>query len=258
MKEVIFEMKGHTGVITFNKPKTLNALCADFMAKIDEAIDQAMQQEDLFALVFTGTGRSFIAGADISEMYAKDYGSIYEWAKLGCNQNLRIEKLHVPTIAAINGYALGGGLELAMACDIRYAASTAKMGLPETSLGVISGAGGTQRLPRIVGKSMAKELIFTGRKIDAAEALRIGLVNRITEPDELMDAVFDLADEMARNGQVAVRKAKEVIEYSQHAPIEDGCIYERNAFSRLFITEDQKIGMGGFLRKEKNIQFKNR
>ena len=170
----------------------------------------------------------------------------------------RLEKMSKPVIAAINGYALGGGRELAMACDIRYAGQRAKMGLTEAKLGVICGSGGTQRLSRIVGDSIAREMIYTGKTIDADEAMRIGLVNRVLPQDELMDAAIELAETICRNGQLAVRASKDCINYAQDHDIEAGCLFERKRFAELFTTEDQKIGMGGFLRKEKEIIFKNK
>ena len=163
-----------------------------------------------------------------------------------------------PVIAAINGYALGGGLEVALACDIRYVSENAKMGLPEVKLGVICGSGGTQRLCRTVGDSIAKEMIFTGKAIGAEEALRIGLVNKVLPQEELMQAVLELAEEICRYGQLAIRASKKCINFAQNHDIEAGSLYERTRFSELFVTEDQKIGMGGFLRKEKDIRFKNR
>ncbi|MGI6720969.1 MAG: enoyl-CoA hydratase/isomerase family protein [Anaerovoracaceae bacterium] len=258
MKEIIYEKKGHTAIITFNKPMTMNALCETFMAKIDAAIDEAENDEDVYTLIFTGNGRAFIAGADINEMYPKDHKEIYRWALPGARLNMRIEELEKPTIAAINGFALGGGLELAMACDIRIASSSAKLGLVETSLGVICGAGGTQRLPRLVGKAKAKEIIFTASKIKADEACEIGLVNKVVEPDQLMDSALEMAHAIEKNSQVSVRLAKKAINYSDNSNIKDGTIYERELFAETFKHEDQKIGMGGFLQKEKDIKFKNK
>ena len=147
MSDVILEKKGHTAVITVNRPQTLNALCEELISHINVALDDVENDPDIFTAVITGTGKAFIAGADIGEMYEKDRESIRKWAQLGCDLNMRIENMPIPVIAAINGYALGGGLELALACDIRIASDKAKLGLPETSLGVICGAGGTQRLP---------------------------------------------------------------------------------------------------------------
>lgn len=257
MADVLYEKRGHTAIITFHKPADLNALSEDFLRKINEAVDLAEADEEVYTLILTGAGKAFIAGADIKEMYEKDQDSIMVWSSLGSGLNLRLENLELPVIAAINGYALGGGLELAMACDIRIASKKAKLGLPETSLGVICGAGGTQRLPRIVGEGAAKELIFTGKKIDAEEALRIGLVNQVTEPEDLMETALNLAKTIEKNGQIAVRTAKAAISFAADSPIEEGCLFEREIFSKLFETEDQKIGMGGFLRKEKDISFKN-
>ena len=153
MSDVLLERKNHTAVITIDKPETLNALCQDLIGQINRALDEVETDSQIYTIIITGTGRSFIAGADIGEMYEKDREAIRKWAVLGCDLNLRLETMALPVIAAINGYALGGGLELAMACDIRIASEKARMGLPETGLGVICGAGGTQRLPRIVGAS---------------------------------------------------------------------------------------------------------
>lgn len=257
MSDVLYEKRGHTGLVTLNKTADLNALNAALIQEINEALDLVEQDKDIYALIFTGTGKAFIAGADIQEMYEKDRAAIMEWSALGSGLNLRLESMKIPVIAAINGYALGGGLELALACDIRIASQRAKMGLPETSLGVICGAGGTQRLPRIVGQGMAKELIFTAAVIDAEQALRIGLVNRVTSAENLMDTAFQMADAIGKNGPIAVRAAKMAIAFGETSSIEEGCFFERKVFSQLFETEDQKIGMGGFLRKEKNITFNN-
>ncbi|WP_330640701.1 enoyl-CoA hydratase/isomerase family protein [Anaerovorax odorimutans] len=258
MSDVLYEKRGHTAIITFNKTADLNALSEDFLQKIGEAVDLVEQDEEVYTLILTGAGKAFIAGADIKEMYEKDADSIMVWSSLGSGLNLRLENLKIPVIAAINGYALGGGLELAMACDIRIASEKAKMGLPEVSLGVICGAGGTQRLPRIVGEAVAKEMIFTGKKVNAEEALSIGLVNRVVPPEKLMDTALELAAAIERNGQIAVGTAKAAINFSGTSDLEEGCLFEREIFSKLFETEDQKIGMGSFLRKEKDFKFKNR
>ncbi len=258
MANVLFEKKNNIGIITFNKPETLNALSSDFVKEIEAVVKQAEEDEDVFVLLLTGTGKSFIAGADVSEMYPMGPDEIFEFSAYATDLNLRLEKMSKPVIAAINGYALGGGLELAMACDIRYASEKAKMGLTEAKLGVICGSGGTQRLCRIVGDSIAKEMIFTGKTIDVQEALRIGLVNRVLSQENLMDAAIELAEAICKNGQLAVRTSKDCINYAKDHSIEEGCLYERKRFSQLFVTEDQKIGMGGFLKKEKEIKFKNR
>ena len=257
MVNVLFEKKNHIGIITFNRPETLNALSSGFVHEIHEAVKQAEADDDVYVLVLTGTGRSFIAGADIDEMYPMGPDEIFEFSSYATDMNMRLEKMPKPVIAAINGFALGGGLEVALACDIRYAAENAKMGLPEVKLGVICGSGGTQRLCRIVGESTAKEMIFTGRTISAEEALRIGLVNKVLPQEELMTEVLHLVEEICKFGQLAIRASKDCINYAQDHDIEEGSLYERTRFSELFVTEDQKIGMGGFLRKEKDIRFRN-
>lgn len=258
MSEVLLEKRGHTALITLNKPKTLNALCLSFMKDIEAAVDQVIQDPECYVLMITGTGKSFIAGADIDEMYHLEQNQVLSWAQAGSNLNLKLEQMSIPTIAVINGYALGGGLELAMSCDIRLASDRAKLGLPEVTLGVTCAAGGTQRLPRIVGEGIAKEMIFTGKIIDAPEALQIGLVQHIYPSDELLEEAFALAHQIEKNGQIAVCTSKQDIEFARHSTIEAGCHYEDEHFYPLFETEDQKIGMGGFLRKEKNIRFQNR
>lgn len=258
MSNVILEKMGHTAVMTLNKKDTMNALCRSFIQEINKALDDVEADPDIYTLIITGTDKAFVAGADIPEMIDQTPGEIFEWSSLGSGLNLRIEAMQLPVIAAINGYALGGGLELAMACDIRIASENAKMGLPEVKLGVICGAGGTQRLPAIVGEGIAKALIFTGRTIDAEEALKIGLVNKVVPAEELLEEAQRLALSIENNGQLAVRAAKKAINYGRNTSIEDGCIFERKTFAPLFDSEDQKIGMGGFLQKEKDIKFKNR
>lgn len=258
MPNILYEVKNHIAVITFNRIDVLNALSSSFVQEIDGAVARAEADEDVYVIVLTGSGKAFVAGADIEEMYPMNGEEIFEFSAYATNLNFRLEKMKKPVIAAINGYALGGGLEMAMACDIRFASTRAKMGLTETTLGVICGSGGTQRLCRIVGEGMAKEMIFTGKIINAEEALRIGLVNHVAEPDKLMDTVMETAEKIAANGQLAVRVSKDCINYAQKSDIESGCLYERRCFSQIFETEDQKIGMGAFLRKEKEIKFKNR
>lgn len=258
MSNILYEVKNHIAVITFNRGEVLNALSSSFVKEISVAVARAEADEDVYVIVLTGSGKAFVAGADIEEMYPMNGQEIFEFSAYATNLNLKLEEMAKPVIAAINGYALGGGLELAMACDIRIASNRAKMGLTETKLGVICGSGGTQRLCRIVGEGMAKEMIFTGKVIDADEALRIRLVNHVTEPDKLMDTVMDMAEQIVSNGQIAVRTSKDCINYARESDIAEGCLYERHCFSEIFETEDQKIGMGAFIRKEKEVKFKNR
>ncbi|MBC8568752.1 enoyl-CoA hydratase/isomerase family protein [Mogibacterium sp. NSJ-24] len=258
MDNVIFEKKQHTALITINKPHTLNALCESLISQINTALDTAENDPEIYTVIITGSGKTFIAGADIKEMYRKNETEIAVWAALGSDLNMRLENMDLPVIAAINGYALGGGLELALACDIRIASENARMGLPETSLGVICGAGGTQRLPRTVGESIAKEMIFTAEIIDAQKALNIRLINKITSKENLLNEAISLCRAIEKNGQIAVKSAKEAVNISRNSSIQGGCLIERKIFSKLFSTDDQKIGMGGFLAKEKNIKFKNK
>lgn len=270
----MLEKKDHTAILTLNKTETMNALCQSFIDEINSALDSVESDDDIYTLIITGSGKSFIAGADIDEMVDMTPNQIMEWSAYGSGLNLRIEKLHIPVIAAINGFALGGGLELALACDIRIASENARMGLPEVKLGVICGAGGTQRLPDIIGESNAKEMIFTGRSVDAEEALSLGLISKVFPHDKLLDEALNLALSIEKNGQLAVRAAKKAVnhgigknhllnedsdsEEADRLSIEDRCLFERQTFAPLFDTEDQKIGMGGFLKKEKDIKFKNR
>lgn len=258
MAEILLKKREHTALITFNNPSFMNALSSDYIRKINETLDQVEEDEEIYTLIFTGSGKAFIAGADIKEMYPQDESSIFKWSEQGSGLNLRIEKMKIPVIAAINGYALGGGLELALACDIRIASEHAKMGCPETGLGVICGAGGTQRLPRAVGAAMAKELLFTAEIIDAHRALKIGLVNKVVPQEVLLDEAFYMAAAIEKNGQIAVQAAKKAVSLAEKSDIGEGCLLERQIFSSLFNTEDQKIGMGSFLKKEKTVHFKNR
>ncbi len=258
MKDLIFEKDNNTGIITFNKEQDMNCLNAGFIESIGKAIDSALSDPDIYVLIFTGAGKAFSAGADVREMLDKDSEQIYEWSALGSYLNLKIENLSIPTIAAINGYAFGGGLELALACDLRIASDTAVMGLTETGLGTICGAGGTQRLPKIIGESRAKDLIFTGRHIRADEAFDIGLVNRVVPPDELKPSALSLAGAICKNAQPAVRLAKKAIAYSESTITAAGCLAERRLFAKTFETEDQKTGMAAFVNKEKNVKFNNR
>lgn len=269
MSDVLLQKIGHTAVMTLNKTSSMNALCESFIEDINKSLDEVDADDDIYTLIITGTGKSFIAGADIDEMVDMTPDEIMEWSGLGSGLNLRIEKMEIPVIAAINGYALGGGLELALACDIRIASENAKLGLPEVKLGVICGAGGTQRLPEIIGESNAKEMIFTGRTIDAEEALAIGLISKAVPGEALIEAAMDLALSIETNGQLAVRAAKKAVNYGLgkgryssseevQPSIEEKCLFERKTFAPLFDTEDQKIGMKGFLTKEKNIVFKNK
>lgn len=256
MSKVIFEKHSeHIAVITLNSPENLNALSTEFMAEIDAAVDQAAADQTVYVLIITGTGKSFIAGANIKEMI--DYNSLkmLEWARLGSDLNTKIENLRFPVIAAVNGFALGGGCELAMACDFRIASEKARFGQPEVGIGITPGAGGTQRLPRLVGEGIAKELLYTGKTITAAEAERIGLVNRTVAHETLMDEVIKVAQVISAQAQIAVQQCKRAVNVGMQTDLKSALALEHQIVSFCFDTEDKRIGMSAFLNKENEKHF---
>ena len=258
MSFVTLETKGSIGDLTMNRPEALNALNEQVLRDLDAALDQAAAQEDLLVLILTGAGRSFVAGADIAQM--KDLSPM-EAKKFGLYGNgvfLKLENFPKPVIAAVNGFALGGGCELAMSCDIRVASEKAKFGQPEVGLGITPGFGGTQRLARIVGASNAMELILTAKTISAAQAQEMGLVSHVYPPEELMDKAMELAQAIAANAQVAVRESKAAIRRGLQTDMATGAAFEAEAFALCFATEDQKDAMTAFVNKEKVTGFKNR
>ena len=244
-------------ILTLSAPKSLNALNSALIGELDDFLTK-LDTTATRVLILTGDGdKSFVAGADISEMAHLNEAEGLAFGQRGAEAFRKLEDLPIPTIAAINGFALGGGCEIAMACDIRYAASSAKFGQPEVGLGIIPGFSGTYRLPKLIGQGMAKELIYSGRVIKADEALRIGLVNRVLEPEELMPAVIALAEQILRNAPLAVRYAKESINRNYDLDRCEGLALENELFARCFTTEDQKNGMQAFLTKQKvNFQGK--
>ena len=258
MAFVTLEQKGNIGLITMNRPEALNALNDQVIRDLDAVLDQVEAQEDILVAVITGSGRSFVAGADIGQMSQLTAAQAKEFGVLGNRVFLKLEQLTKPTIAAVNGFALGGGCELAMACDIRVASEKAKFGQPETGLGITPGFGGTQRLPRLVGTARAMELILTAKNISAAEALEMGLVSHVYPPEELLDKAMELARAIAANAQVAVRQSKAAIRRGLQTDMATGVAYESEAFALCFATEDQKDAMRAFLNKEKLNGFKNR
>ena len=258
MSFVTLEAKGPIGILTMNRPEALNALNEQVLRDLDAALDQAAAQDDILVLVLTGAGRSFVAGADIAQM--KDLSPM-EAKRFGLYGNgvfLKLENFPKPVIAAVNGFALGGGCELAMSCDIRVASEKAKFGQPEVGLGITPGFGGTQRLARIVGTSNAMELILTAKTISAAQAQEMGLVSHVYPPEELMDKALELAQAIAANAQVAVRESKAAIRRGLQTDMATGAAFEAEAFALCFATEDQKDAMTAFVNKEKVTAFKNR
>lgn len=239
--------------ITFNRPQVLNALNAATMRELSAAISEAENDADIRCVILTGAGdRAFVAGADINELRAiPDGPQGAEFARRGQEILFRIENLSKPVIVAINGYALGGGCELAMACDIRIAADTARLGQPEINLGIIPGYGGTQRLPRLVGKGQAKWLVLSGEPITAQEALRIGLVDKVVPATELMTSARDLARRIAAKPPIAVALAKSAINVGTETDLPTACAYEASQFGLACATEDRSEGTSAFLEKRK-------
>lgn len=237
-------------LLTINKPASLNALDTAVLGELAAVVEDLRKNESVKVLVLTGEGRAFVAGADISEMVSKNPIDGLEFGRLGASVFRAIEQLPFPVIAAVNGFALGGGCELAMACDIRLASAKAKFGQPETGLGIIPGFSGTQRLPRLVGPAKAKELIYTGEIIKADEALRIGLVNGVTEPEALIDEALAMAEKIALQPRQAVALAKKAIDAGMQTDIDTAIGIENNLFALCFSTEEQKQRMTAFLNKK--------
>ena len=265
MAFVEFEQRGHVGLITINRPEVLNALNLEVIEQLDDILLRAESQEDVHVIVITGAGRSFVAGADIGEMVNYTADDAKRFSHHGNNTMMHITRFPSPVIAAVNGFALGGGCELAMSCDIILAAGPnaegkggAKFGQPEVGLGITPGFSGTQRLPRRVGVAKAKELIFSGKQIGAEEAKRIGLVNEVYAPEELLDKAVEMAKSFTANAPIAVKYAKACIDRGMQMDIDDGIAVENELFAMCFATEDQKEGMGAFLEKRKEKHFKNK
>lgn len=251
-QNILLEKDGAVAVLTINRPKELNALNYMTMFEMDAALTALENDARVWAVIITGGGeKSFVAGADIGYMAQMTALEGKEWARFGQKVFLRLEYFPKPVIAAVNGFALGGGCELAMACDIRLASEKAKFGQPEVGLGIIPGFAGTQRLSRLVGKGQAKMLVFSGDIIDAKEALRIGLVQQIVSPENLLDAAKTLANKIISRAPLAVRQAKEVINRGLEMESEQSYALEAEAFGICFTTKDQREGMEAFLNKRK-------
>ncbi|MGM9805683.1 MAG: enoyl-CoA hydratase-related protein [Candidatus Aphodosoma sp.] len=241
-------------LITISSPKTLNALNRTILGELDYSV--ANLSKDTRVLIITGEGKAFVAGADISQMRDFNDGQGLEFSRFGASVFRRIEELEIPVIAAVNGFALGGGCELALACDIRIAAETAVFGQPEVKLGILPGFSGSVRLPRLIGVGRAKELIYTGRNVKAQEAYQMGLVNAVVPLESLMDEVYRMADQIMACAPLAVRAAKESVNHGADLEIDAAIGLESRLFGRLFASADQKEGMAAFLEKRK-ATFKN-
>ena len=258
MEFITYEVEGQIGIITINRPKALNALNSAVLDELDKTLD-AVDQEAIRCLILTGAGeKSFVAGADIGEMSTLTKAEGEAFGKKGNDVFRKLETFPIPVIAAVNGFALGGGCELSMACDIRVASEKAKFGQPEVGLGITPGFGGTQRLARIVGTGKAKEMIYGARNIKAEEAYRIGLVNNVYPAEELMPAAKKLASTIARNAPIAVRNCKRAINEGIQVDMDQAIVIEEKLFGSCFETCDQKEGMNAFLEKRKVDAFLNK
>ena len=259
METILVNVEGHVATITINRPKALNALSTQVLTELNQALDEVAANKDVYALVITGAGeKAFVAGADIAEMKDKDVKEAATYGEFGNAVFRKIETFRCPVIAAINGFALGGGCELAMSCDIRVASENAVFGQPEVGLGITPGFGGTQRLARLVGAGIAKEMIFTARNIKADRAYAIGLVNSVVAAEELMPTVMKMANGIAKNAPIAVAYAKTAINEGLQEDIDGGIAVEVREFSNCFATEDQTYGMTCFLEKTKEKTFSNK
>ena len=249
-ENIIVGTRGRVGTITLNRPKALNALNDALMNELGQALAEFDADEGIGAIVVAGSDKAFAAGADIGAMKDRGYRDVYMGEFVTRNWE-RMKSVRKPVIAAVAGYALGGGCELAMMCDIIFAAEGARFGQPEIKLGIIPGAGGTQRLPRAVGKAKAMDLVLTGRMMDAAEAERAGLVSRVVPADRLLEEALAAAAQIAEFSLPSVMMAKESVNRAFESPLAEGMLFERRLFHALFATEDQKEGMAAFLEKRK-------
>ena len=257
--------KDHIAVVTMNRPEALNALNKAVFTDLEVALDDVEKDDEVYVVIITGAGRAFIAGADIGEMAPMNVAEGLAFSELGNRILMRVDMMEKPTIAAVNGFALGGGCELAMSCDIILAAGPnaegkggAKFGQPEVGLGITPGFSGTQRLPRRVGVAKAKELIFSGKQIGAEEAKRIGLVNEVYAAEELLNKAVEMAKSFTANAPIAVKYSKACIDRGMQMDIDNGIALENELFAMCFATEDQKEGMGAFLEKRKEKHFQNK
>lgn len=259
MSFVELKKNGKTAVLTINRPEALNALNSQVLSDLKAALDELKKEADLRCLIITGAGpKSFVAGADIGEMSTMNPKKGEAFGIAGNKVMSQLASFPCPVIAAVNGYALGGGFELALACDLRLASEKARFAFPETGLGITPGFGGTQRLARLVGPALASELIFTGRTVKADEALAKGMVSQVCAPEELLDKAQELADTIAGRAPIAIRQAKKAIRGGLDLTLEKGLDYESECFGECFDSEDQKNAMKAFVEKQPFNDFQNR
>lgn len=252
---LLFEKRNHVGILTLNRPEALNAINSELLEELYAKVNEIAADKDIRCLIVTGNGKAFAAGADIAEMkdLTKEEGK--EFAMRGHRAFSALENLEIPVIAAVNGYALGGGCELSLCADIRIASEKAKFGQPEVGLGITPGFGGTQRLSRTVNRAHAMELILTGKKINAAEALEIGLVSHVYAPEQLMDEAMKLAETIAQNAPVAVRASKKAMRARYLSSLKDDLEFEAGLFGNCFETKDQRMAMEAFVNKTPKTEF---
>jgi len=252
MNHIIIDVQNYIATITINRPEALNAMNKVVVAELHETIEKCIENDDVSIIIITGSGeKAFVAGADIKAMQTMSGRQALEFSREGQEMTMVIENSPKPVIAAINGFALGGGCEIALACDIRIASQNAKFSQPEVALGIIPGWGGTQRLPRLIGKGRAIEMIAGGEMINAEEALQIGLVNHVVPQLELMEKTYSLAKSILKNGPAAVGAALKCIHKGFDEHLENGLDIELNAFSELFETDEQREGTSAFVEKRK-------
>jgi enoyl-CoA hydratase len=251
---ILFQVDQGIATITFNRPKALNALNQALLGELSRALDAIAADEEIRVLVLTGAGdKAFVAGADITELATFTALEAKVFSRAGHAIIAKLQELPIAVIAAVNGFALGGGSEIALACDFIYAAENARFGLPEITLGLIPGFGGTQRLPRLIGPNRAKELIFTGKMLSAAEAAQAGLVNKVLAPAALMEAVLKTARDIAAKGRVSLRAAKQAVNLGLNTDLATGCSIETDAFALTIASADAKEGTAAFLEKRKAV-----
>ncbi len=248
-KNILVKKDNYVTIVSINRPKALNALNTELLLELEKVMEELEKDDETRAVIITGEGKAFVAGADISEMRNFNASLGKKFGETGCRVFFKIENLPKPVIAAVNGFALGGGCELALSCDIRLAGENAKFGQPEVGLGITPGFGGTQRLPRIVGPAKAKELIYTANIIDAKEAEKIGLVNRVVSRETLIDEALNLARRISENAPLAINYSKSAINKGIETDINTGMSIENDLFGLCFATVDQEKGMDAFLKK---------
>lgn len=252
MQFLNYESFGEIGVLTINRPQVLNALNMELLEEMCTFLEDEVPKDSLKALIVTGSGdKAFIAGADIKEMQGLPPQKIHDFLELGQKVTHLLEGSDFVTLAAVNGYALGGGLEMALACDFMYASTKAKLGLPEITLGIIPGFGGTQRLSRAIGTRLAKEMILTGKQITAEEGLALGLINAVFEPERLLEGCILTAERIVRHSSVALRQAKNAVNLGFHLGMHEALELEKNMFSVCFATKEREHAMGAFLEKSR-------